>query len=498
MIVDRNNLFEGKLLSFIRIGIAILGVLFLATIVSRLFYPFCNGTWESMNWIPAAHLLEGKNPYAFAFKPPFSMTPYGIVFYALIAAGVELFGFQMWFGRILSVAAFAVCLWAIFKITKKITQSNEAALAACLAGLAMFPAQVWIGIMRSDIIAAAFAMAALSLVFTLEEDRKTSFQRIAGIILLALAAFFTKQTLLLPAAFIFLRFLQLKKWREAVWFFSSFLIPALCGMFLLNQTSSGGYFWQHFTYAQTLPFGLGNSVKIFIEMLKQPAFFFSIVFLGVSGYQSRKLFSKISRRDFLEILRSPKFLILVYFLLSTIWAFLSAGREGGNANYYIENSFAMAIVCGLIYKSFRRNSLRRWTLAMIILLTLGGGFQQVRILRGEYFRWQSLSYYREVFETVGRLAPPNSKCISIYPELAVWNNCAFNFDDFEDYQADWSPELHEIFKREIKAGSYAVIVWHNDKLESEFPNYRLVPMSQSLPERYFPVYLYVPQTSASK
>ena len=369
-------------LSFVRIGIVILGVLFLSLIISRLVYPFCIGTWESFNWMPATHLLEGKNPYSYAFTPPYSMLPYGIVYYILIAVGVKLFGFQIWFGRILSVLAFAVCVLSVAKITKKITPNKEAVWVAILAGLAMFPAQTWIAVMRPDLIAAAFGLAALWLAFGLEENKKTKIWRIAGMILFAAAAIFTKQTYLLPTAIIFLRFLQLKKWREAVSFALGISVLTTAVMFWLNYTSSGGYFWQHFIHAERLPFSLADSVRVFSEMLKQPIFSFSIIFLLIFAFQKRKIFQQLNRDKLLKILRSPKFLLLLYVLLSAAWSFLSSGRQGGNANYYIENSFALAIGGGLIYDNFKREAVQKLALAMIFLMTLGGAFQFVRVLRG--------------------------------------------------------------------------------------------------------------------
>ena len=491
--------FNNKILVLIRLGIAILSVLLLSLIISRLVYPFGAGTWEAFNWMPATHLLEGKNPYsfyfAFAFTPPYSMSPYGIVYYALIAVGVEIFGYQIWFGRALSVIAFAVCIWAVVRLTRSLTPRKEVVWLACLAGLAMFPAQIWIAVMRSDLIAAAFAFSALAVVFMLEEEKKASFWRIGAIILLSSASIFTKQTFLLPTGIIFLRFLQLKKWREAVIFVVGMAILVFGGMFWLNQTSAGGYVWQHFTHAQRLPYSLKQCAAVFIEMLKQPTFFFALVCVIIFAFQKRHVFNGLSRLKLMTIAYSPRFLLLFYLLISLGWNFFSAGREGGNANYYIESSLVSAVVGGLCFENFKLQGLRNLSLAVIVLFTLGGAFQLARALRGEYFRWQSLSYYREIFETVGNITPPNSDCISVYPELVVWNGCKFNFDDFEEYQGTWSPELIEIFEREIKAGHYAAIVWYNDKFPERFPNYRLLKMSQNPPEKYFPVYLYVPQTT---
>ena len=171
---EKRNQFGDEVMPFIRIGIAILIVLILSLAISRLVYPFDVGVLEAFSWMPATHLLEGKNPYAFAFTPTYGMSPYGVVYYALLAVGVEIFGYQIWFGRILSIVGFAVCIWAVVRIVGKLARGEEAVWFACLAGLAMFPGQFGISLMRSDLIAAAFAFSALALIFKLEENQKIS------------------------------------------------------------------------------------------------------------------------------------------------------------------------------------------------------------------------------------------------------------------------------------------------------------------------------------
>lgn len=475
----------------IQTGVAVLGILFLSLIISRLVFPFGAGTWEAFNWMPATHILEGKNPYSYSFTPPYSMTPYGIFFYVLMAVGVKLFGFQIWFGRILSVLALAVCIYSAGKITKRITTNKEAFWFVHLAILAMFPLQIWIGFMRADLIAAAFGLTALQLVFGLDKENKVSVLKFAGIVFCAAAAFFTKQPYILPTAFVFLRFLQLKKWREGIVFALCILILTASVMFFLNYTSAGGFFWQHFTHAETLPYGFENSIRVFGEMLKQPSFSFSIIFTAIFVIWKSGKLRQIDRAEFFKLLSSPQILILFYILVTGLFSFFSSGREGGNANYYIENSFALAIGGAFIYDAFRRETAKKWAMAFVLLIALSGIFQIFRVLRGEYFRWQSLSYYQELFETTEKFIPPNGTCISINPELVVWNGCSFNFDDFEEYQGNWSPALRGIFEREINQGRYAVIIWYHDKLHLNFPNYRLVPMSQKPPERFYPAYLYV-------
>lgn len=492
MVMREGNKSESENLPFVRTGTAILGVLILSLIVSRLLYPFGVGTWEAFNWMPAAHFLQGENPYAFAVTPPYGMSPYGIVYYALVAIGVEIFGYQLWFGRLLSVLAFAVCLWAVSRLANRLTGDGETVWVVCLAALAMFPAQAWIGVMRSDLIAAAFAFSALALVFRLDEKEKTTFPAVVALISLVSAAIFTKQTYLLSTGIIFLRLLQLKKWREAFVFGGGVVLIVSGGMFLLDQTSSGGYVWQHFTHAQRLPYSFRQCLDVLTAMLEQPAFFLSIVCLLVFAFQKRQAFGNLTFYGSAKIVRSPKVLFFLYLLLSFAGSFFSTGRVGGNVNYYIENSLLLAIAIGMVAEHFKRNALKNVAAAMIFLLIAGGAFQMVRLFRGEYFRWQSLSYYREIFETAGDVIPPGGKCISINPELVVWNGCQFNFDDFEEYNGGWSPELTEVFEKEIRTGQYAAIIWMDDKFMERFPNYHLIKMSQSVPEKFYPIYLYVP------
>jgi 4-amino-4-deoxy-L-arabinose transferase-like glycosyltransferase len=484
-----------KFTLFVRLGIAVVGVLFAALIVSRLAFPFDNGILEAFNWLPAQNVLEGRNPYAFALVPPYSMSPYGAVFYALIAAGQKLFGFQLWWGRLLSVLAFAVCLWAMTEITRKITSSKEAASVTFLIGLAMFPAQFWIGSVRPDLLAFAFVAVALWLIFTrVESGKKTSVWIVAAVVLLSSAAFFTKQTFFLTAGIAFFRFLQLGKRREAVRSAAAFIILTAAGIFLLNYTSSGGYLWQHWTHAQRLTFSWNQVIYEFLKLLKTPAFFFALVFLSVFIYRKRKFPFQTSREKFSDRVRSPEWLSLFYFLASLGWAVAASGRVGANVNYYIECSFLLAVFGGFVYEYFRRHAPPKLALAMIILFTLGGSFQLARILHGEYYRWQALDYYREVLDRTKKSIPPGGTCVSVAVELVVWSGCRFHFDDYGEYDHGWSPELREAFEREVGTGRYAAILWYDDKLQSRFPNYRLVPMSQSASERSFPVYLYVPTT----
>src|SRR5688572_11811371 len=148
----------------IKTGAAVLGCFLLSIAISRLIYPFDLGQQEAFSWLPASHLLEGKNPYSFALTPPYSMAPYGVFFYSLLAVGIEIFGMNLWWGRLLSAAGFVVSVWAATRIVRKLTNGNpEAAWVTGLVSLALFPGQSWIGILRPDLIALGLVSVALYL-----------------------------------------------------------------------------------------------------------------------------------------------------------------------------------------------------------------------------------------------------------------------------------------------------------------------------------------------
>ena len=462
----------------------------IAVIVSRLVYPFDNGHLEALSWVPASHILNGVNPYSFALVPPYSMAPYGIFYYALLSIGIGLFGLQLWFGRLLTVLALAVCLWAVVRITRRLTgDSADAAWVAALICLALFPVHGWIAIMRPDLVGLAFALAAVCLVFTSEDERLNT-PRLIAILLLSSAAVFTKHTLILSVVIIVLRLVQLGKRRDAALFTAGFVIVVAAGVFILNYTSGGGYVWQHFIHAETLPFVWHGWRSVVLSMAAQPTSIVVALALIVLAYHS-----KLIREFGIEIanFRSPIFLVVLYCLLTLSAAIVSAARVGANVNYFLEAAFVGAIVTGVIYERFRRSDSRLTAVAVMLLMAAAAVVQLVRVGRGEYFRWQARSYYQEIADTAAKYISPGSTCVTVYPELVANTGCEIHFDDYGEYVGDWSEPLTTVFKNEMAQGRYAVIIWTKDDLEQQFPAYELVPMSQPPPDRFFPIFLYRPK-----
>ncbi|MDQ3014052.1 MAG: hypothetical protein M3X11_25525, partial [Acidobacteriota bacterium] len=133
--------------------------------------------------------------------------------------------------------------------------------------------------------------------------------------------------------------------------------------------------------------------------------------------------------------------------------------------------------------------------ALVLAFLVAGGFQLVRQARGEYLRWQSLPYYREIVATLREKMPPQSPGISVHPELMTAAGHQYHFGDWNQYEDGRSAQLHQVFRQAVESKRYAAIVWLRpdaaDDAAAEFPGYHLVPMKQPLPQGYYPVFLYL-------
>jgi len=153
----------------------------------------------------------------------------------------------------------------------------------------------------------------------------------------------------------------------------------------------------------------------------------------------------------------------------------------------LQSSIITSIVWARL--SHNRRFYRRLQL-LLLLFTLSGLFQMARSARGEYYRWQCLSYYKWIVSALSGLTPPQSVCISVYPELAAAASREYHFGGWMQYLDGRSSELQKVFREAIATRSYSAIIWH-EKDSNLFPGYSLAPISAPMPERFYRVYLYV-------
>lgn len=455
--------------------------------LSRIFYPYDIAN-EALNWTPSQLIFNGNNPYGFSMKSPFVMAPYGVVFYFFIGVGIKLFGFQFWFGRTVSLFSVLICAYCAARIVFALTREKRACHVAIAALLAALPFQVCMAAQRPDALSLAFSALALMLVFKLDEKENVTHKKLLLIITLFALSIFAKHTILIPIFIAALRLLQMKRIRQAfVLLFGLFIITSL-SMFLLNKTSDGGYIWQHFTHANRLPFDYRATITLITIILKTPSTWIYIAILSLCSYHLFKSHSLKTN----SIFSSPKWLIAFYFLTAFVFAFVTASRFGAATNYYLETSFVVSVLIALCWEKLSRYGQSRLTYSLvIILLAAAGSFNLVRAARSEYYRWQGLPYYNEMVERLNKTIPQKSVCISVNPELVTAGGHEYHFDDWAEYAENWSPELNKIFRERIAEKRYAAIIWHTSEVNDEFKGYRLIRMSQPMPQKHFPVFLFV-------
>jgi hypothetical protein len=470
-------------------GLGILTILFIGIGISRLIYPFDVGHYEAFIWTPSRMIISGENPYAYATRPPFIMAPYGAFYYVVIGVGIKLFGLQLWFGRLVSLTATMVCLACLGRLTFILTRSWRAVSLALVAFLATFPLQAWIAVQRPDLPSLALALSGLVLVVTFDDDKDRITPRSFAIVLLFAAAYFTKQTTLIPVLIGSTHYWLKGRRRSALFVLFGTVLLCLAVMVLLDRSSGpNGYFWQHFAYALQLPITYKRGVDLAVNLLLMPS---SLVFLGIMVFLSHRLRSVIFEDGLYYSF--PRLLVGIYLFVAAAQAVTFSARYGASINYYLEAMLIGSLAVALAWDRLRLTGyLQQWFYPVAIgLLTAAGSYQLARVAHGEYFRWKALPYYEEVVATLGTSVPPNSLCISVYPELVTRSGHEYHFDDFGEYTDGWSLELKELYQSALRSGRYAAIIRHGTDESYSIPGYHRVLMNTQPPSKFHNVSLYV-------
>jgi len=452
-------------------------VLLLAISLSRIVYPFDAGNYEALVWDSALLSAQGRNPYTHALQPPFVVAPYGYLYYLLIGWGLKLCGLQLWVGRVLSLVGMLACGWGVARIVGVLTRRPVAGVVAVAVVLTSWPVAVWSSLQRPDFVALGFAYAGLALLFRDDVERPADWRATLAATLLFAAAFLCKMTIVLPFLVGAARLYQTGRRREAFGVFLGTVALIGTAMLLLNATSGGGYFWQQFEVLGHVKASLRVAGRWLRALLTAPSTWVALVVLGAGAGATRRTEG-----------RSAFALVGGYLVASLALAFYTSMRGGSNVNYYLEATLALGLAAGVAVARTPRLSERAGLIVLALALT--GSVQLVRLGRGEYFRWKSLPYYRELVQTVAKNTPPGALCVSTNPDLVAAAGRTFHFADFMFYdELAPSGTLRDLFNEAIRSRRYSAFIWGKD--DARFPGYRYVPMRTPLPDRYYPLYLYL-------
>ncbi|MDQ3013332.1 MAG: hypothetical protein M3X11_21825, partial [Acidobacteriota bacterium] len=357
------------------IAAAMLTLMLLAVATSRLIYPFDVGHYEACIRTPALLSAEGHNPYASATQPPFVMAPYGYLYYLLVGVGLRLSGLQFWFGRALTILSAAICLFCVVRIATSLTRNREAVWLAVLSFLSAITLHHWLGVHRPDLPALAVAFAGLTLVFDLAEKAGRIRPRAPLVLMMAVlllaGAFFFKQTAILPAMVAVARCWQIDRRRLAIFIAGAGLILTAMAMLLLNATSGGQYFWQHFTLMQQVPHSYATSRRWVFSLFKMPAVWITASVIGaallleiqrVRGAENSPRLAQFNR-----FLKSPRSLIVLYFISTAIFGFITSARQGSYISYHLETLMAASIVVAVAWDNLAARFNRRFVYQALVL-----------------------------------------------------------------------------------------------------------------------------------
>jgi hypothetical protein len=112
---------------------------------------------------------------------------------------------------------------------------------------------------------------------------------------------------------------------------------------------------------------------------------------------------------------------------------------------------------------------------------------QIRLLRGEYYRWQALPYYREIERTVRARTSKDEPSFSVFPEILMAASREYYFNAYVPYDGR-DPNLARVFRQTLSSGRLAAVIVHG---EAELSGYRRFEGRLPQPERVWPLVLYL-------
>jgi hypothetical protein len=491
------------------LGIVISVIILLPLIVSRIVYPFDLGVYESHTWESALLTASGLNPYAYAMQPPYVVSAYGYFYYLIIGTGLKLFGLQFWFGRVFTVLAAVVCVICVGKIVYLITNKKSLMYLAMFSVLVSSIFQSWIAVHRADFPSLAFAFLGLTITINEVISKNNSIIRCVSVVLCLSFSLFCKHTTILPFIIIIAAYVQARMIKQALVVFFSVAVIGIILASILNYTSNGGYYFQHFQITQTIPYNYYRSIEIlkYFCLHSSNYIIFPIIILGIykilrihSSDESLNEQSRFTSLDSIssKITKTPVSLFIIYLILSFILSFYTSARSGSSTNYYLECTLVTSILFGLALDKLQFITEKRTACTILIsLFVLFFLIQSITSYRGEYFRWESLPYYKELVQTLNESVPEDGLSISSYPDLIALTGRKYEFGDISQYADGRSPELQQILRKSVQSNRYsAIILIGNDtKLPEDCHN---IPMKHAPPTKFYAVYLYVCNTSKTE
>lgn len=471
----------------LRFWIAIATLFTLVIGFSRIIYPYDVGNYEAGVWAPASLVAHGNNPYTatVTYQEPYTMSPYGIIYYLIVGIGLKFFGTQFWFARTLSLLCVIISCICISKLIYRLTKNRNMALLGSFLFLAQAPVVLWVGVQRPDLLALTLSLLGISSALTMNID-SNKFGLIIIQAVLVGSAVLTRQTSILPICIISFWFLINKAYYKLVLFLGSLLIFLSAFILVLNLTSSGGYLWQNFILSSLVSKSFAMGLDNFKDFISPPVIICSLL-LWLFFYRNRVDARTNESTNILTETPMYNKVFLTYFFLALLLAMVTASRYGSSLNYYLEVVTVISIAIPLYGDKINREIKTKKIYSLILfLIGLSMTFQYFRTCRGEYFRWKSKKYYDEIVSVIKEKTNKDEPSFSTYPELVALAGRTYFFNDFVQYDGR-APLQRDVYDSVMSSGKLAAIVKSTETVPQGYYRYKL---SSPLPDNYYKVFLF--------
>lgn len=279
---------------------------------------------EGLAIATAQQVAKGLTAYPPLNALPYYFSPYGPVFYYLMALPLRISGISFTGPRTLLLLALLACPVLLAFLLRNETGSRKNSFLFGFLFLSLPVVRLWSGLMRPDALAIALSFGGLCLFL-----RRRDFLAVV----LFVAALFVKPTSVAAPAAGFVYLLLQLQWRRAARFaiFGCVLGGA---SLLLTQMATHGQFLRHTLDLHPGEYKLDQFFRfVFYAVSMQPVLLLLAMFYVLRDCVRRRIS-----------------LFSVYFCTSSL-TLLSLGKLGANSNYSLEWAGALCLASGMGYAS---------------------------------------------------------------------------------------------------------------------------------------------------
>ncbi len=446
-------------------GRALVGVLSIAALGAIAYgalLVFFDWEWfvgESLNAHFTDRLVDGGDLYADwgGDKLVFPIYPPGVY---LAAAPLEaVFGYGLWPGRLISMAAFAFAAFAAYRIARRLGCDVTEAL---LSGLGMFTFTVVSASLvvagRPDALAVALAAAALLAATRWEAERERGALVLAAVACVATIA--TKQNFAVVAVAIFAA-AWFRDRRQAAIFAGGVAAGCLLVFGVAELASDGAFLRNMSDFAKT-----GYSAQAFRDVVEGALLPYPNPLLAVAALEAGFA---------LRHWRSARAVHWAW--LGSLAVVASAVKLGSAGNYWVLTIFASGLLAGPALQRLRLQAGDAAAAAAAAMLALALLPQAVKSIEDTNAIRDDLSALNAVnAEAAARIADRGGSLLGDRSDIALAAGRAPSFDAAPfvllERSGEWDPEP---LARRIRRGRFATIQSSFDLHADPIPTYQGVP-----------------------